>query len=233
MSDFPWTTPDELIAQVRKHWDSGRLLGERFEDSPLFPLKLRTRTPARAICPSASTGCASGSACCGNTTGNTGVSATRSSGGASITAPGVGNDLPKRIVIPSREDALKMIGKTRAAATFDRLADDLLADFPQLGEWLARRPLVALARADDLRSRRCWVVSRPSAARRTCANSIFPAWVHPDPSPARRRLYRAISGLGPVLGDVQAAGSRLDQLPITRPSIGTRSAFACSSSATG
>ena len=138
-----------MVEQVRKHWDSGRLLGERFEDSPLFPLKLRTRN-ARSRDLSERFDRVR------EWVGMLREHDRQHKGfGYEIEWRRVnhrtrgGNDLPKRIVIPSREDALKMIGKTRAAATFDRLADDLLADFPQLDAWLARRPLVALARADD------------------------------------------------------------------------------------
>ena len=217
MSDFPWTTPSELVEQVRKHWDSGRLLGERFEDSPLFPLKLRTRN-ARSRDLSERFDRVR------EWVGMLREHDRQHKGfGYEIEWRRVnhrtrgGNDLPKRIVIPSREDALKMIGKTRAAATFDRLADDLLADFPQLDAWLARRPLVAWRGPTTGRgSRRCW---RGFASTRgpayTCANSIFPAWI---PSSSR-----------PVASSSANCSIRCCRL---RPSIGKRSAFASSSSAT-
>ena len=149
MSDFPWTTPSELVEQVRKHWDSGRLLAERFEDSRLFPLKLRTRNArSRDLSDRFDRVREWVGMLRKHDRQHRGFGYEIEWRRVNHRTRGA-NDLPKRIVVPSRDDALKMIGKTRAAASFDRLADDLLADFPQLGEWLARRPLVALARADD------------------------------------------------------------------------------------
>ncbi len=59
------------------------------------------------------------------------------------------NDLPKAIMVPNADDALRLIGKTDQARRFDQLADLLLAEYPDLRDWLARRPLEALRRADE------------------------------------------------------------------------------------
>ena len=59
------------------------------------------------------------------------------------------NRLPAGVVIPTREDALKLIGKTAAAATFDKLYAQIVEEFPELADWLARRPLTALDHAEE------------------------------------------------------------------------------------
>ena len=59
------------------------------------------------------------------------------------------NRLPRAIVIPSAEDALSLIGKAAQARRFDQLCSQLLAEFPGLRDWLMRRPLEVLKRADE------------------------------------------------------------------------------------
>ncbi|MCG5529669.1 DUF3322 domain-containing protein [Halorhodospira halochloris] len=54
------------------------------------------------------------------------------------------NDLPVAAVVPSEADALRLIGKKEAAARFDRISRYALQRFPELRNWLARRPLTAL-----------------------------------------------------------------------------------------
>jgi len=59
------------------------------------------------------------------------------------------NHMPAAVVIPTQDDALRLIGKTRAVQHFDRLSEMTLARFPALAEWLARKPLTLLEHADD------------------------------------------------------------------------------------
>lgn len=64
---------------------------------------------------------------------------------ASVSRPWV----PDGVEVPDEATALRMIGKSREAADFIRLANATLAAFPELGDWLARRPLTALDYVND------------------------------------------------------------------------------------
>jgi hypothetical protein len=59
------------------------------------------------------------------------------------------NQVPARIVVPGEREALELIGKTDDAARFRSVAASTLEKLPELGAWLARRPLVALENAAD------------------------------------------------------------------------------------
>ncbi len=145
-----WTTPKDLIDQTRRLWDSGRLLADRLDsDSQLFPLRLRLGRPRPGDLvdqfDAVRTWVAELLA---------GSCEQRGHGYAiewrEINHRVVGrNRMPVAIVLPSADDALRLIGKTRQAQRFEELAADLLAEFPVLQSWLVRRPLVALNHLDD------------------------------------------------------------------------------------
>jgi hypothetical protein len=59
------------------------------------------------------------------------------------------NRVPARIVVPGEREALELIGKTDDAARFRSLAAITLEKLPELGAWLAQRPLTALQNAVD------------------------------------------------------------------------------------
>src|SRR5450756_2424005 len=59
------------------------------------------------------------------------------------------NRVPARIAVPGEREALELIGKTDDAARFRSLAASTLEKLPELGAWLARRPLAALVCAAD------------------------------------------------------------------------------------
>lgn len=150
MSAKPWTRPPDLVAQLRRHWDSGRLLAERLEgQESLFPLKLRLRK--------------AGSRDLGDDFDGLRAwvaeliehSRDRRGYGYAIEWRTVNhrtrgsNHLPQAILVPTAEDALRLIGKTAEARRFDQLAAQLLGEFHGLRGWLARRPLEALNRFDE------------------------------------------------------------------------------------
>jgi len=150
MFERHWTRPPDLVAQLRKLWDSGRLLADRLDgEQALFPLQLRLRKAGSR-----------------DLSENFDAvrdwvaeliehSRDRRGHGYAIEWREVNhrtcgaNRLPKAIVVPSAEDALRLIGKTAQARRFDQLAAELKAEFPSLRDWLARRPLEALNRADE------------------------------------------------------------------------------------
>jgi len=153
-----WTRPDDLVAQVERLWAQGRLLSAApCLDDPVadnsaalrFPLTLRLRRP---------------------TPGELGqrFEAIRAwikaleEGSKAISGTGYEiaweeintrqlgrNRLPVSVSLPARAHALALIGKTAAAEDFDRIARRTIRQFPQLRDWLRRRPLLALEHAPD------------------------------------------------------------------------------------
>jgi hypothetical protein len=154
-----WTGPDELVAQVQRLWDEGRLLAcavpigeaERAASDILltFPLSLRLRRPSprelgerfEAV--------------------RVWIEALEA---RSRAKQGIGyeivweettnrqlgrNRAPTAVRVPTRDDALALLGKTAEAARFDALVEATLGRFPTLRSWLARKPLSALGHADE------------------------------------------------------------------------------------
>jgi hypothetical protein len=59
------------------------------------------------------------------------------------------NDLPAGITVPTEEDGLRLIGRSRDVRRFRSLMDETLSRYPDLRDWLARRPLTALRHAGE------------------------------------------------------------------------------------
>ncbi|MFB9147464.1 Wadjet anti-phage system protein JetD domain-containing protein [Halomonas alkalicola] len=147
-----WTTPAEIRRQLQRHWDSGALLAARLpaeDDEPLFPLDLRLRRPtARDI-----------------TERFAEVAAwVRRLRDNSLDALGHGyviefrrqgnrvqgsNELPAALIVPTSEDALRLLDRRRDAERFDALATEILARQPRLANWLRRQPLKVLKHAES------------------------------------------------------------------------------------
>lgn len=150
MSAPPWTTPEQIRAQLQRRWDDGSLLAARLDGDDgeaLFPLSLSVRAPAAAA-----------------------LAAQFDEARRWIRAleegakPIIGygyeivwrdinhrqlgrNRLPEKIVLPSAEDALRLLGRLADARRFDALAGATLAAFPSLQDWVGRRALTLLEQA--------------------------------------------------------------------------------------
>jgi hypothetical protein len=59
------------------------------------------------------------------------------------------NEVPAAVWVDTLDDALAIVGKTREARRFARLVETTRQRQPALREWLVRKPLKALALADD------------------------------------------------------------------------------------
>ncbi|MCU0735709.1 MAG: DUF2220 family protein, partial [Methylotetracoccus sp.] len=59
------------------------------------------------------------------------------------------NRVPVRVSVAEEADALRLIEKSRDAARFQQVADQILAHFPMLREWMAQRPMTMLEHAAD------------------------------------------------------------------------------------
>src|SRR5450759_2434021 len=143
MKPTPWSTPDDLRRQVQRHWDSGRLLAAAITGESLFPLELRLRGPdTRALSERFEEV-------------RRWIRELESESRVRIEWREINhrllgrNRVPARIVVPGEREALELIGKTGDAARFRSLAANTLEKLPELGAWLARRPLTALEYAAD------------------------------------------------------------------------------------
>ena len=144
-----WTTPPEARAEVQRLWAGGRILAAGLTGEALFPYQLRFRRP-------------DGRALLGRFDEvrrwiralEAGSRAAAGSGyeieWTEVEHRQLGrNRIPLKLVVPTREDALRWIGKLRPAERFAELATATLDRFPELRDWLRRRPLALLEHADD------------------------------------------------------------------------------------
>ena len=153
-----WSGPDEIVAQVQRLWDQGRLLACAVPISEAgravchtlleFPLPLKLRRPSPRELGERFEGV------------RTWIEALET---GSRSKQGMGyeilwdetrnrqlgrNKAPIGIRVPTRADALAMVGKTAEAARFDAVVQATLARFPTLRDWLAKKPLTVLDHAD-------------------------------------------------------------------------------------
>ena len=143
-----WTTPEDIVASTRQLWDSGAMLRARIEGTALFPYELRLRQPGVADMGEqfeavrAWIGVLAG------------LDRDRRGYGYDLVWRAVNhrqlgrNSIPMTAVIPSEDDALRMIGRAADARRFDRLANETLDAFPVLRGWVCGQPLKLLEQAD-------------------------------------------------------------------------------------
>ncbi|MEX2497937.1 MAG: Wadjet anti-phage system protein JetD domain-containing protein [Wenzhouxiangellaceae bacterium] len=144
-----WSSPADISGQVRKRWNQGLLLGAKETVEARFPMPLRLKRPRPADL---------------NERFNQVRDWVEALAAGDRNQRGFGyviewktvnhrihgsNRVPAGVLIPTRADALKLIGKTAAAETFEKLRARILGQFPELTDWLARRPMTALDHAED------------------------------------------------------------------------------------
>lgn len=139
-----WTTLAMLRAQSQKAWDSGTLLRELMDPSGVYPrrrpLKRPTAATLRSDYAAARAWAAELFAAVGHFTLET-AEVGRSTIGSNL--------LPAAAVFGSAEDEIAFVGKSRDAARFRGLADELSALDPAFRTWALRRPLRLLELGDD------------------------------------------------------------------------------------
>ena len=145
----PWTTPEGLRQQLDKRWQRGELLAARVHGESPFPLRLRLRTPTGGELAEH-------------------FEAVRDWAGRlrehSREVRGRGyeldwqpvrnrvhgtNHLPAAAWVPTAEDALALLGRDEDARRFQALLEQTRQHQPALVDWLGRRPLTALAHAEE------------------------------------------------------------------------------------
>lgn len=138
-----WTRPVDLRAQVQKLWDREELLASLVTGEPLFLKRLVLKGPTSAEMADR-------------------FDEVRDWIGEIRALPHCrvemrkfkhrvfgANAVPHEVWIDSVEDALALIGKQRDAARFTVLIDMTRKRQPRLLDWLAKRPLRALALSDE------------------------------------------------------------------------------------
>jgi hypothetical protein len=157
-----WTSSSELAAQVGRLWQRGLLLADRLgaptteqqlpDTLPTglqFPLALRLKRPgAKAL--------ADEFGPVRDWIAELQAGSREQRGfGYDITWTCINhrqlglNRVPSGILVPTPEDALRLIGQLETASTFYTLALATLTRFPRLLDWLRRRPMQVVEHADD------------------------------------------------------------------------------------
>ena len=161
-----WTGPEDLTAQLVQLWNRGRFLATNTGGSELFPLRLRLRGPdAKAL------GSRFDEVRSWIRSLEEGSRARRGFGyeieWADLNHRQLGrNRLPDRISVPTEADALKLVGREKEARRFQDLNKTTTAMFPELAEWLGRRPFVALDHVTEwpkILSILCWFRDNPNS----------------------------------------------------------------------
>lgn len=136
-----WTRPSDIVGQVERLWARGRLLGLSEPEDPLFPLPLRFRGPTRHEL---------GSRFEEARTWIRGLEAGSKAHGYEISFEEIAhrqlgtNRIPSGIFVPTRADALRMIGKVRSADRFHALRRRIGGALAELDPWAARNPMKVL-----------------------------------------------------------------------------------------
>ena len=144
-----WSTPDDIRSQLKRKWESGQILGATIHGESVFTLRIPLKHPTAG-----ETGdrfdevrrwitTLSGQS--KNETGNGFSLEWRQSNHRQLGK----NRLPVAAIIESEQDALTLIGKQKQAKQFKTLTDSTMSAFPQLKEWLQKRPLQVLHHAQD------------------------------------------------------------------------------------
>src|SRR5699024_11157600 len=141
-----WTSVSDLRAQVERLWRSGKLLAMVISGEEVFPRRLVLKTPSSSELPArfpevrdwvASLEKGARHYRLVHKTVNNRVLGS--------------NTLPTQAWVDTREDALALIGKRQDAESFAELVQLTRARQPELLSWLERRPLKALALAEEWR----------------------------------------------------------------------------------
>ncbi|WP_338865494.1 DUF3322 domain-containing protein [Myxococcus stipitatus] len=144
-----WTTPEDIHDQLRRVWESGRILSAPLSGEPLFPITLRVRRPEGTELVSRF-----GEARAWVRAWEVESEARRGSGieveWTEVRHRQLGtNRLPRDVLITSREAALKLLRKSADARRFDTLVAATLSRAPVLREWLVGHPHALLSRAEE------------------------------------------------------------------------------------
>jgi hypothetical protein len=144
-----WGSSSNIRFQLERKWKSGQILAAGIHGESMFPMRIPLKHPTASEIGNrfdeVRRWITTLSAQCKRETGNGFSLEWRE-----ISHRQLGkNRLPVAAIIESEQDALTIIGKQTQAKQFKALADSIISAFPQLGDWLQKRPLQVLKHAHD------------------------------------------------------------------------------------
>lgn len=144
-----WSTPADLRGELGKLWDRGEILRALWREESLFPRRLRLRKPTSADFTADFNAVRDWIAEL-----QAGDRHTRGFGyeirwrEVNHRVHGA-NKLPVAVVVPGLDDALKLLGKTAAAARFRALVEMITEPLPELAGWVEDNALRVLEHDQD------------------------------------------------------------------------------------
>ena len=168
-----WTTLAMLRAQSQKAWDRGALLRELLDPSGAYPRRRPLKRPTAATLRSDYAAARAWAAELFASVGHFSLE-TAEVGRSTIGA----NLLPAAAVFDAAEDEISFVGKTKDAARFRGLAEEMSALDPAFRAWALRRPLQVLGLGGDA----------PTAAR-------VALWLRDNPDPGVYVRQLSLSGV--------------------------------------
>ncbi len=142
-----WGTHEHVMARLQRLWRSGRLLADRLEaSSVLFSLRIPLKHPTAAELSTQFDAARDWIAALREASARHGYALKWKT----IRHRQLGeNRLPVAAIVETPEAALAMLRKQAEADRFDAIAGSIRERFPELLDWLSRKPLKALEHADD------------------------------------------------------------------------------------
>ncbi len=133
MPKAAWSTPDELVAQVRRLWERGKILRTAAIGEALFPVQLRLRRPTAGELGSRFEEVRQWVRALEEGTKEHGLRLEFDE--VAHRQLGV-NRVPARVLVQTEADALRLLGVTREAGRFHSLRAQITAAFPSLASWV-------------------------------------------------------------------------------------------------
>ena len=142
-----WGDHHSVTAKLQRLWSSGRLLAARLDpDDDLFPLRIPLRTPSARELSMHFDKARAWVATLRQASRKHGYELEWKTINHRLHGA---NQLPRAALIETPELALHILRKRADARRFDAISHALLERFPELREWLRRKPLKALEQGDD------------------------------------------------------------------------------------
>ena len=143
MSNAAWTTPAELVAQLQRLWDRGDVLRAAVAGEALFPKQLRLRRPNAKDLGSRFDEVRQW------------IRALEEAQGFTVELDEIAhrqlgrNRVPGRVWVSTEAQALRILGKQRAAQSFHSLRGRILEALPALDGWVTAFPMKVLEFEDQ------------------------------------------------------------------------------------
>ncbi len=142
-----WGDHHSVTIKLQRLWNSGRLLAARLDpDDDLFPLRIPLKTPTASELSGHFDKARAWIATLRQASGKYGYELEWKTINHRLHGA---NQLPRAALIESPELALHILRKRADARRFDEISREVLKSFPELRDWLRRKPLKALEQGDD------------------------------------------------------------------------------------